>query len=119
VLALLEISWQMWDHRNHIYHDPAHPWSQQRFKDTNHQIQLTLGAHAENSVLPRDRHLFSIPPEELTQGFSEADKLKWLASVTAAYSRFHHHQAAANSRDPLQTSLASWLYPHPVYPHPV
>jgi hypothetical protein len=114
VLALLEISWQMWEHRNHIYHDPSHPWSLQRCQDTNHQIQLTLGAHEENAVLPKDRHLFSIPPEELTLHFSEADKLKWIASVTAAYSRFHHHQAAANSRDPLQTSLASWLYPHPV-----
>jgi hypothetical protein len=65
VLALLEISWQMWEHRNHIYHDPAHPWLQQCSEDINHQIQLTLGAHEEqHSVLPWDRHLFSIPPQD-------------------------------------------------------
>jgi hypothetical protein len=109
-LALLEISWQMWDHRNHIYHDPAHPWSVQRSQDISQQIISTLGAHNNKEILKRDRHLFSISPQVLTQSFSDADKHKWMASVTAAYSRFHHYQAVANQRDPQQSSLTPWLF---------
>jgi hypothetical protein len=110
-LALLEISWQMWEHRNHVYHDPAHPWSVQRSQDISQQIITTLGAHNSEKILRRDRHLFLISPQVLTQRFSDAEKHKWMASVTAAYSRFHHYQSVANQRDPQQSSLNPWLFP--------
>jgi hypothetical protein len=103
-LALLEISWQMWEHRNFVYHDPAHPWSQERNADLTQQILQTLGAHTSDKILPRNRSLFSIPPQELTQQSME-DKRKWMDSVTAAYSRFYHHKEAATQRDPQQQSL--------------
>jgi hypothetical protein len=103
-LALVEIPWQMWEHRNLIYHDPAHPWSQERNTDLTQQILQTLGAHTSAKILPRDRSLFSIPPQELTQQSLE-DKRKWMDSVTAAYSRFYHHKEAATQRDPQQQSL--------------
>jgi hypothetical protein len=81
-LAHLEISWQMWEHRNHIYHDPAHPWSVQRSQDISQQIINTLGAHNDTEILKRDCHLFSISPQVLTQRFYDAEKYKWMASVT-------------------------------------
>jgi hypothetical protein len=110
-LALLEISWKMWEHRNHIYHDPAHPWSLDTNASLVQQIQQVLGGHDPSLTLPRDRALFAVSPEELTQHYSPVDQRKWLDSVSAAYSRFHHLQAAANQRDPSQSSLTQWLFP--------
>jgi hypothetical protein len=64
-LAILEIEWQLWEHRNHIYHDPAHTWSQQCQDDLTQQIQQNFGAHTSAKVLRRDHHLFNIPPQGL------------------------------------------------------
>ena len=83
--AILELNWSMWEHRNHIYHDPQHPWNQQNHREVQQQIRDQFDHYSRELFLPADRWLFEKTPVH-TLLKNEPDFLSnWLTSVSAAY----------------------------------
>jgi hypothetical protein len=82
---LWDISWDMWEHRNGIAHDPLHHRRLARLQETQRQVNDIFIAGSEG-LLPRDKRLFTKGVERLTDG-TETDMQQWISSVLLARER--------------------------------
>ena len=86
VLAIWEVSWKQWQHRNSILHDEQHPWKQRDIGELDKEIQLMKLRYHLSSYLPRDRRLFDMTLVTLHQ-LPTPIKQQWLLSVRQAQVR--------------------------------
>jgi hypothetical protein len=88
-IAILEkvwdISWDMWEHRNGIAHDPLHHRRLAQLHEMQRQVK-EIFEEGREGLLPRDKRLFSKGVERLTDG-SETDMQQWITSVLLARER--------------------------------
>jgi hypothetical protein len=88
-IAILEkvwdISWDMWEHRNGIAHDPLHHRRLAQLHEMQRQVK-EIFEEGREGLLPRDKRLFSKGVDRLTDG-SETDMQQWITSVLLARER--------------------------------
>ena len=106
VVATWEVSWEMWDHRNKVLHDPAHPWKQRDIRNLNEWIEQETLGYEESSYLPKDRRLFCRTAENKIEHYSVAQKKQWIQSVEMARLRKIHAASAYSSSRIL---MRNWL----------
>ena len=81
--ALLEIHWNMWEHRNHCLHDPDHPCHADLKTTVDNSIKKLCANFSPNAYLSSDRHLFQQSCSAMLSRPHD-DKQLWLESVCAA-----------------------------------
>jgi hypothetical protein len=107
---LWDISWYMWEHRNSIAHDPAHPRhiAQLLAKQSEVRGMFEAGFH---DLLPRDQRLFTKGVEKLTDG-SLMEMEQCISSVLLARTRAQHlKEDYAASLRAERASFHRWLAP--------
>ena len=107
-IAILEkiwdISWDMWEQRNGIAHDPSHHRRLAQLQEMQRRVQVIFSEGSEG-LLPRDRRLFSKGVERLTDG-SETDMQQWITSILLARERAD--SATADSAASLRAQRAAF-----------
>ena len=103
--ALLEIQWNMWEHRNHCWHDPDHPRHADLKTATDNNIQRLHREFSPDKYLSSDRHLFQRSCSAMIKRPLE-DKQLWLESVRAACRR-KINQTARSQRLALRQDIRS------------
>jgi hypothetical protein len=82
---LWDISWDMWEQRNGIAHDPAHPRAIAQLQSKQREV-TDIFATGCQYLLPRDQRLFAKGADKITAGtLMEMDQ--WISSVLLARSR--------------------------------
>jgi hypothetical protein len=56
--AVWEISFEMWEHRNRVFHNPTHPWRIHQTKDRDSWILHCFTRFHQSKFIPKDRQLF-------------------------------------------------------------
>ena len=113
IRKLLEIAWDLWEHRNGIAHAPNHPWKDEERGVLAVEIkqQFNMGT---TTLLPRDRSKLSMAPEDILK-LSDDLQRQWVASMLAARECYRHQtdiNQDLNSRPAvlrMRTELAGWL----------
>ncbi|CAB9498981.1 expressed unknown protein [Seminavis robusta] len=109
IRKLLDISWDMWDHRNHIKHNDPHPAFDPQLRTTlNEEIrfQWSLGAA---SLRPEDRPLFRHGLDSIMEQ-TTTDKQQWLASVENARSAVAADQVQPrNDQNYERNLMENWI----------
>ena len=82
---LWDISWDMWEQRNGIAHDPLHHRRIAKLHEMQRQVREIFG-EGSDALLPRDKRLFNKGVDRLTDG-SETDMQQWITSVLLARAR--------------------------------
>ena len=108
ISKLWDITWDMWQHRNHIKHNTLHPQKQLVMNSIALRID-DLYEQGPARLLPRDKSLFQKPPETLKQGtFIEQEQ--WITSVLLANQRAETaHTKRHNSMSTERSLMESWL----------
>ena len=114
IKKLFQISWDMWDHRNKVKHNPGG----QAEREANQEIDtLVLQLHALGppSVHPQDRHLYNNYPtiQELLAEPMET-RMRWTKDIQQAQAQKPVLEALeAAPLQPEQQLMANWLQLHP------
>jgi hypothetical protein len=100
LIAVWELSFEMWEHRNRVFHDPTHPWRIAQSKDRDARILQYFTRYHESHFLLNDRRLFTTTAEHIQEHYSDEQKEQWLESVAIAKMRKAgaRSTALANSR---------------------
>jgi hypothetical protein len=98
--AVWELSFEMWEHRNRVFHDPTHPWRIAHSQDRDERILQYFTRYHESHFLVNDRRLFKTTAEHIQENYSDEQKEQWLESVAIAKMRKAgaRSSAMANSR---------------------
>ena len=82
IRQLLNISWDMWTHRNGFKHGPTRPDATSLHERITHDIEneYSLGT---STLLPRNHHWLS-KPIHITKRLNIATQQQWLQSITIA-----------------------------------
>jgi hypothetical protein len=106
-VATWEVSWEMWDHRNSILHDPSHPWKKQEILHLNEQISTETLAYKASNFLPRDCRLFNHTAEHKIRHYSAQQKRQWIQSIEM--SRVRKSQSTATPLSGSRILMRNWL----------
>jgi hypothetical protein len=79
--ALWEISWEVWMHRNHIFHSPTHPWRLAMLDAIAVEISQEWQSYDSSLYFPAGQRSFSGDLQFLLSNYSAEAKRKWLASI--------------------------------------
>jgi hypothetical protein len=105
---LLNISWDMWDHRNKILHNSKHPWKMLKVKNADNLIEQEYELGYEN--LKRFDYHWLKQPIQVTKKLPYENKLQWIESVRLARIRFETDTASQYlSFRPERLALAQWM----------
>jgi hypothetical protein len=105
---LWDISWDMWEQRNGIAHDPLHHRRIAHRQEMQRQVH-SIFYEGSDGLLPRDKRLFSKGVDRLTDG-SETDMQQWITSVHLAQERANSAQAdSAASLRAERAAFARWM----------
>jgi hypothetical protein len=85
---LWDVSWDMWEHRNGIAHDPSHPRCIAQLTAKQREVHGIFEAGCHN-LLPRDQRLFTKGVDKLTDG-SLIEMEQWISSVLLTHTRAQH-----------------------------
>ena len=107
VEATLEITWELWQHRNRVLHHPNHPWKQEKIKDINETIIREVSMYQECAYLEIDRHLFQHDAQHMVDNYSTAQKEQWVQSVCMA--RLRKTQTQELTMKSSRTLFENWL----------
>jgi hypothetical protein len=118
-VATWEVSWEMWDHRNSILHDPLHPWRQQELSDLNEQISRETLAYEESGFLPKDRRLFNHSAEHKIKNYSVKQKRQWIRSIDMSRIRRNRSSAPSSGSRILMRNWLLQIPPPTAAPIPV
>jgi hypothetical protein len=105
--ALWEISWEMWMHRNHIFHSPTHPWRLAILDALAVEVSQEWQAYDATLYFTADRRFFSGDLQFIITTYSAEAKRKWLASIRAARARRLSYQESETSAE--RVGMLSWL----------
>ena len=110
IKKLLDVSWDMWDHRNHIKHNSPHPnFEPQHQNPLNQQIRQEW-ATGMGSILADERFLFKNNTLPDLLSCSTPEKCTWLESVAVARAASTSLQERTNrSAQGSRELLESWL----------
>ena len=104
IQKLWNVSWDLWEHRNGIQHDPHHPWRLAERTTLAEEInrQFTLG---NNNLAPKDYYRLAGSSEEIITLPIERQK-QWLQSVLAARDQFLNQQREDNEAETQNPDVA-------------
>jgi hypothetical protein len=106
--GLWEISWEMWMHRNQIYHNPLHSWRLSVIDALDVEIHQEWASYDDPFLyFPAGRRFFSGDLYFITSNYSAEAKRKWLASIRAARGRRHSHQVSESRAE--RSGMLAWL----------
>ena len=114
IKLLLNISWDMWSHRNGFKHSPEGPNHQQLLNSLQEQIHEEYD-YGQESLLPRDKHWLQ-KPIEVILAYDPATQQQWLKSLEYARERFHNQPAADPQLEQQRTLMQNWLQQPPPQP---
>ena len=83
IVAICEVCWKQWEHRNTILHHAQHPWKQREIKDIDKQIHEYKNQYQSALYLSRNQTLFKHSATFIHQ-HSTTIKRQWLQSVAKA-----------------------------------
>ena len=104
---LMEVAWDMWDHRNSILH---HTSDNFHIKMVEVDVDLAIAREfrkGKRQVLKRDKELFKGKRRLRKQPL--LDKQRWLAAVRGARIAWKAKQNAMPSLQPERDNMATWL----------
>ena len=107
IKLLLNISWDMWSHRNGYKHSPEGPDHQQLLQSLREQIQDEY-EYGSDTLLPRDQHWLQ-KPIEVILAYNPATQQQWLKSLEYARERYHNQPAADPQLEQQRTLMRNWL----------
>ena len=88
IRKLWDVAWDMWDHRNHVYHSQTQPQWTDAITNLEKVIHQQFEV-AENELSARYSHMFDRSAARIVD--SPLDyRLAWLENVASA--RLHHHR---------------------------
>jgi hypothetical protein len=109
ITQLWDIQWSMWEHRNHIKHDPHHPWHQHTFEANLALVEAQFESGTD-TLLPRDRHWLNGSPHTF-RSKTNAQLEQWLTSVSYARNAYFQDQLQQNAAlQQQQASMTNWLH---------
>ena len=115
IIQFFNVSWDMWEHRNGITHDPNSPAQRRRAFALNARIQSEYRLGSQR-LLPRDPRGFHKPLSHVL-GYDLQDNEQWLSSVHFARICWSHRRDAARAAmDASRRALRNWLIPAPTQP---
>ena len=80
IVAIWEVYWKQWEHKNTILHHDQHPWKQREIKDIDEQIHAYRNQYQSTLYLPRDQTLFTYSTTFIHQ-YPTTIKQQWLQSI--------------------------------------
>ena len=104
---LLNISWDMWTHRNGYKHSPDGPDHQQLLESIREQIQDEY-EYGSDDLLPRDKHWLRQPIETIL-AYDPATQQQWLKSLEYARERYHNQPTTDPQLEQQRTLMRNWL----------
>ena len=104
---ILQISWDMWTHRNGFKHGSTGPDQQQLKERLQEEIEEEY-EQGTDDLLPRDQHWLKKPLADMLQ-LNPAIQQQWLTSVANAHDRYHNRQTTDPSLNQQRTLLRNWL----------
>jgi hypothetical protein len=107
VKTVLEMTWEMWDHRNTVLHHPDHPRKRQRIQSLNDTIQEEFDNWRPAAFLVIDHRLFRSTAKHMIDEFSQEKKEQWIESVDMARLRCSQSKSQALSSSRL--FMHNWL----------
>lgn len=107
--AIWEVSFEMWEHRNRVLHNPSHPWNQKKTRDRDARITAEVVGYREPAYLKKDRRLFNHTVEHLLNHYSDEQKEQWLESVAVA--RMRKTGVRSKSMTSSRLLMQHWLVP--------
>ena len=115
IKKLLDVAWDMWEHRNGIAHDINHPWRQEERRQTEAEIkdQFNIGT---STLKTQDRYY--LESLEAVLQYDHATQQQWLSSVKAARSAFADSQIVPQERpnqlvEGMRAGMTNWLRGNP------
>jgi ribonuclease HI len=107
-VKLLNLSWDMWDHRNKILHASLHPWKLIEVSIADQQIDEEYDRGYIN--LLRKDYKWLTQPLRTVKKLPIEDKLQWIESVRLARLRFDRDSVAQfQSFQPERNAIAKWM----------
>jgi hypothetical protein len=107
-VKLLNLSWDMWDHRNKILHASVHPWKLIKVSQADSQIDEEYERGYIN--LLRKDYKWLTQPLRTVKKLPIEDKLQWIESVRLARIRFDRDSVAQfQSFRPERDAIAKWM----------
>ena len=98
---MLEICWNVWEHRNHILHSEENPRCNNTMKHLNREVEECFWRFREENFLSEDTHLFRQGAEKIKE-WSVEEKRIWLLSIRAAEARKKLFDKRCRSREARQ-----------------
>jgi hypothetical protein len=108
-VKLLNLSWDMWDHRNKILHSSNHPWKLIKVRQADIQIEEDYKCGYRN--LRQKDYKCLKPPLHITKNLPIEIKLQWLESLCLARIRFDRDTLVQyQSFCPKCLAIAKWIW---------
>jgi hypothetical protein len=107
LVAIWDMSFEVWEHRNSILHHPLHPWKQAVIRDRERRIKDEFRAYEPAQYLPSDRRLFLSSAKHMLQHHSVAQQEQWLESITMA--RMRRTQTRVTAMTSSRLLMRNWL----------
>ena len=107
IRQLLQISWDMWTHRNGFKHGSDGPDQQQLKERLQDEIKDEYD-YGLDGLLPRDHHWLNKPLEHILQ-LHPATQQQWLSSIANARERYHNQHTVDPTLEQQRTLLRNWL----------
>jgi len=107
-VKLLNLVWDMWDHRNNVLHASLHPWNLIEVRQADIQIEEEYARGYEN--LLRKDYKWLRQSLQTVKKLPIENKLQWIESVRLARIRFDRDTVAQfQSFRPERTAIARWI----------
>ena len=111
-VKLLNLSWDMWDHRNKILHSSLHPWKLVTVRRADTKIDEEYEQGYTN--LMQSDYKWLKQPLRTVKKLSIEHKLQWIESVRLARIRFDRYSVAQfQSFRPERIAIAKWIVKGP------
>ncbi len=111
-VKLLNLSWDMWDHRNKILHSSVHPWKLVTVRRADTKIDEEYEQGYTN--LMQSDYKWLKQPLRTVKKLSIEHKLQWIESVRLARIRFDRYSVAQfQSFRPERIAIAKWIVKGP------
>ena len=107
IRQLLNISWDMWTHRNGFKHGPEGPDATELRDRLIHEIENEYKTGTTNPTHPRPP--LALQTIEATLKLDPATQQQWLHSIAIARDRYQHQQSADPNLAQQRNLLRNWL----------
>lgn len=114
IKGVMEIPWQMWEHRNNYYHDPLHPWRLTESEFLDNTIRTLYNQFSSLLYLESDWRYFETAVDDFLPSLSLSKKSSWIESVELAQIRKQVSDPPEDER--ITTGLTNWLQTPPPGP---